>query len=80
MSKFMLKAEPILFDRFGMVDKVGIGIDSPYMQNPQTKNKMDVDWFAQAFNQNEFKRMLSGDFLVVGGSVVFVARVPPLYV
>ena len=45
---------------------------SPYMSNPETEQKMDVDWFSMPTNQNEFSRMLGGDFLMVIFSILFV--------
>ena len=76
IKEFVLLGEPQLFDKFGMVEtkgKMNPLLRSPYLSDPETEQKMDVDWFSMPTNQNEFSRMLGGDFLMVIFSILFVS-------
>ena len=45
-SEYILKGEPTLFERFDMPETMGSQnpfLRSPYMKDPETKSKMDVD-------------------------------------
>lgn len=75
---YMLKFEPKLFKQFNMKETMDLSLveqtlaKSPYRTNPKTEGDLAVDWYSGAMNQQEFDRMLGGDFAMVGFSVIFV--------
>ena len=77
-KKYMIKFEPILFNHFGMAETKTMPMlqrmfsKSPYRVEPTTKAGLQVDWYCGSMMQNEFDRMLGGDFMMVVLSILFV--------
>jgi hypothetical protein len=75
---YMLKHEPSLFSKFGMIETMDLSMvqqtmsKSPYRIDPKTESGLQVDWYCGAMNSQEFSRMLGGDFAMVAFSVIFV--------